>query len=218
MNDATAWLKATQRETTVRVPSWIPSVNQAPTIHEELAPEEPFVETSAELEEARAERDAARQALEAVEHELEAARAQLAALHTEAAALGKLAADGVALAARIREETIASAEPDLVNLATAIAERVVGRELTADPTLIVGWAHEGLSALHTHDTVVIALSADLFPSLPHGAFAVEGHEVEVVLDDDLGPGCCEVRSKSGRVEENVRSRIAAVLEALGSEA
>lgn len=214
MNDTTAWLKAAQREIpTVRLPSWIPSVNHETAIHEDDDCEVGCVE----LDEARAERDQALAALDAKKRELEALSAQLEAQRRECAALQRMAESALATAERARSETIASAEPDLIQLAAAIAERVISRELSLDPAIIVGWAHEGIAALQTREEIVIALAPDLFGSMPRERFAIEGRVIDVVLDEDLAPGCCEVRSNSGRVEENVSSRISAIVEALGSE-
>lgn len=207
------WLRAGPKNLPpTRLPSWIPhKVN--PTIVEE--PD--CTEACQELEEMRTQRDDARRALEAKERDLRGLMAQIEALHRECAALKDVASAALAQAERARAETLATAEPDLIRLASAIAERVVARELTCDPGIVVTWAKEGITALHTRDDLIVALSLDLFENVARDKFEVENHHVDVVPDERLPPGSCEVRTRSGRVEENVTTRISAVLEALGSE-
>ncbi len=212
MNDSTAWLRAAQRDApTVRLPSWIPSVQHSTAIDEECS------EACAELEAARAELDQLRRLLEVKEREARSLMAQLEAASRECQTLRSIVDQALGQAERARSDTLASAEPDLVQLAAAIAQRVVSRELTLDPSIVVGWAHEGITALHTREDLIVALSPELHAALPRDAFEVEGHHIEVVLDDRLPAGSCEVRSRSGRVEENVTTRISAIIEALGSE-
>lgn len=212
MNDSTAWMRAAQRDVpTVRLPSWIPSVQRSPEIDEECS------EACAELEAARAEVEQLRRLLEVKEREARLLSTQLDAIQRECLTLRTIVDQALGQAERARTETLATAEPDLVQLAAAIAERVVSRELTLDPSIVVGWAHEGITALHTREDLTIALSPELHAALPRSAFEVEGHHIEVVLDERLSAGSCEVRSRSGRVEENVATRISAIIEALGSE-
>jgi flagellar assembly protein FliH len=216
--DAIAWLQTstTPEAPSVRIPSWLTQVQQAPTITEDPADEEGDL-ASVELEQTRAERDEARAAVEAAERQLQALRGQLVTMQVECDTLRRMAQSALVQAERARNETLTSAEPELVQLAAAIAERAVARELSLDPSIVVGWAREGILAMHTREELVVALAPDLHAALSTDKLEVDDHHVDVVIDEDLSPGCCEVRSRTGRVEQNMQSRIAAIVEALGSD-
>lgn len=126
-----------------------------------------------------------------------------AALDGARAEVARLARELAAVRARILEES----EPELVRLAVAIAERVVGRELAADPPPWERWIEEGIAALPGRRDPVVAVAPDVRTAL--------GGEARVVVDAALAPGTCEVREGTSSVEIGARVRLAALSDVLG---
>ena len=143
---------------------------------------------------------------------LEEARADLAAARAESSRLeGELlAARGATseLATRMRDD----AEAELVKLAIAIAERVVGRELELAPALIVEWAREAVAGTDLGGSFVIATSPDLSSAVADAAWG----EMEDALrmDPALPAGTCEVRDGGRTVVVSAAERLDAVSEDL----
>lgn len=98
--------------------------------------------------------------------------------------------------ARVMEES----EPAIVALALAIAKRVVGRELTADATLVHAWVREAQGLMPAGSV--------------HVAPGIEGVE-GAVIDPTLPPGTAEVRNGGSVIAVGADARIAAMADALG---
>lgn len=122
--------------------------------------------------------------------------------------------EAVAVGVRARREALVAAERDLVHLALAIAGKVIGKELATDPSIVAGWAREGIAALAEQDQVVVAISADIAERLPPEAWRRALDGVEPIVDRALPPGGCEVRGAYGRVDAGLAPRLAAVAEVL----
>jgi hypothetical protein len=125
--------------------------------------------------------------------------------------------------AALRRTVLAETEHQLVELAAAIARRVIGRELSLNPEIVLGLAAEGLEALAQGDKVKVRLGA-VFDAASIAAFRervkARATNVEIDHDDKLGPGGCVVETELGRVDESVELRLASVLSHLfghGSE-
>lgn len=121
----------------------------------------------------------------------------------------------VADAARARRDALAASEADLVALAAAMVQQIVGREIRLDPGLIAGWAREGIAALGEQDQVVVAIAPNLAELVPAAtwAAALPGSTLPVV-DPSLPVSGCEIRGRYGRVDAGVSARIAAVIAGL----
>jgi hypothetical protein len=116
--------------------------------------------------------------------------------------------------AELRRSIMAETEQQLVELAAAIARRVIGKELALDPEILLGLAAEGLDALAQGDKVKVRVGA-VFDEASIAAFRnrvkARASHVEVDHDDRLGPGACVVETELGRVDESVELRLASVL-------
>ncbi len=132
------------------------------------------------------------------------------------AARATIAENAIAMAS-LRREILDASESDLVQLATAIAERIVRREVRVDPELIARWAQEGLGALGEHDELTVVISSDVAKTLPEERFRqLLGDGVALRVEPDLPAGSCEVRGRHGRYDASVDSRMAAILDALSA--
>lgn len=134
----------------------------------------------------------------------------------EIAGLRSALAEAVAAATRVRREVLEASVPEVVKLATAIAEQVIGRKLSSDATLVPRLAREGIEAMLDQHDLVVAVSPDLAASIPPEAWsnALEGR-AQVVTDVTLDSMRCEVRGAGTRVAVDPRARLEAVLATLG---
>ncbi len=109
-------------------------------------------------------------------------------------------------------------ERDLVELAGAIAERVLGRELTLDPSLLAALARDGILALADRENVTVRFSSDTpdeAKSKLIDAVTARAPGCKVVFDRELVAGSCVVESAQGFVDESVTTRLDVVMEQLG---
>lgn len=137
-----------------------------------------------ELERLRGEVGAARRESEERRNELEAARQEMVDFATS---------------------TLHDAERELVQLATAVAKRVVARELETAPELVVTWVREALAGSNLGDTLVVAASRDLEERIPTEAWGDLAERV--VTDDGLPEGTCELRARGSVVTVSSSERL-----------
>ena len=138
-----------------------------------------------------------------------------AALREENAALAARLDEAARALGPLRAQALREAEPELVRLALAVAERVVGRELTTDPALVVGWAREAVEALLTREGLVVTVSPDVAAAAPPEAWAralATPHTLAV--DAALPPHACSARAGAATVDAGLSARLSAMRDAL----
>lgn len=146
--------------------------------------------------------------------ELTRAEAELAAARDELAIAHAAVAEAQQARARAAEQTLEDAETELVKLALAIAERVVGRELATSPELIARWAREALAVSTFGEELVVAVSADV-------ANAVEASHWEdlapmLTTDASLPLSTCELRDGKTTITVGSSDRLDLVAEQLAA--
>jgi flagellar assembly protein FliH len=141
--------------------------------------------------------------------------AELERLKEENSALQGRIAELAVTMARLRRDVLEASEPELVQLALSIAERVVGRELAMAPALVVGWAREAVQALAAKDEIVIALAKDVASQMAPEAWEAIGLPHRIQTDPELGPGSVEVRAPEAVVAAGAQARLTSVAQALG---
>ncbi|MBS2012293.1 MAG: hypothetical protein JST00_05375 [Deltaproteobacteria bacterium] len=165
---------------------------------------------------------AEREARVAAENEAALVRADLEVARAQAEeslrALGEACAresDAKAALAKIADETEARvrelvdcAEHQIVRLALAVAERVVGRELTVDPSLVVSWAREAIEGAELGEAVAIYVSTDIDASVAREAWGELAERV--VVDPELPRATCELHDGARVVPCSEHSRLALV--------
>lgn len=132
--------------------------------------------------------------------------------------IDRLAAS-VELLAGERARVVARAEGQLVDLAVAIARRVIGRELAVDPTLLANLAAEGIDALGIKERLVVRLGDfddDASIEAIRVRLAARAPHCQVVRDPTLARGACVVETEYGTVDESLEARLASVVEALAA--
>jgi flagellar biosynthesis/type III secretory pathway protein FliH len=116
----------------------------------------------------------------------------------------------------LRTRTLDETEEQIVVLAAAIARRVIGREMTIDPGLMLALAAEGIDALGERDRIVVRIGGFEESHLPAMLERLRRRapRCEIALDPSLGPGECVVESELGQVDESIDARLANVLHAV----
>jgi hypothetical protein len=118
--------------------------------------------------------------------------------------------------ATIRRSLLEASERELVRLGLAIANKIVGRELTVDPSLVAEWARQGLKTLADQDQLQIMISPDIAEAVPDDAWrTATGEAVTPKVDPELPPGSCSVVGELSRVDASLAGRIGALNDALG---
>jgi flagellar biosynthesis/type III secretory pathway protein FliH len=165
------------------------------------------------LADARAEAEALRRD---VEREA-ARRREEAAREGHAAGLARAAAVLLQAEAR-RDERLAAAEADAVELGLEVARRLLGRSLALDAGAVRGAAEGALAAvrgrrratLRLHPAAAQALARESGPLAALAALPA----VEVVADPALGPGDAVVETEAGAVDGRLEVRLEAMRRAL----
>jgi hypothetical protein len=118
---------------------------------------------------------------------------------------------------RDREQSLASAERELVGLVQAICRRVLLAELQLNPLVIVRLVQAGLEALASGDKLSVRLGpffADAAANI-QDSLEQRGVNALVVIDASVGAQGCVLSTELGRVDESVSARLDVVLASLG---
>jgi flagellar assembly protein FliH len=112
----------------------------------------------------------------------------------------------------LRTGLLRSSEQDIVRLSLAIARRILGREATSDPALLLNLARAasaklagtGVISIEMHPTEFAAISAGLDQNGP----------IRVVENPDLPVGGCMVCSASGSIDVSIEVQVQEIANAL----
>ena len=112
-----------------------------------------------------------------------------------------------------------SLEPQVVELATLIARRVLSREVRADPELIHRTVRHALEKIADRQRLRVVLNPqDMEAFRTHKLSLLEDfagvEELEVEADGRVSPGGCEVESELMQVDARLETLLARVLDAL----
>jgi flagellar assembly protein FliH len=120
--------------------------------------------------------------------------------------LQKLAAaihESATLRARLREQ----AESDLVRLAIAIARKVVGREVSADPETITGVVKASLEKLRLQEVLRVKLNPEHKARIAEYLARFGASHVEVLGDPALAPGAVVFETTRGNLDASVETQL-----------
>lgn len=119
----------------------------------------------------------------------------------------------------VREQMIHETERQMVQLALAIARRVVHREVSIDHDLLIAMARVALDRLGENVQVTVRLSPeDLEATSAVRSAQWTGTHVTVVADARVGRGGCRVESEFGAMDAGVDGQIHEIARALLGEA
>ncbi|MGE0813527.1 MAG: FliH/SctL family protein [Vicinamibacterales bacterium] len=116
----------------------------------------------------------------------------------------------------LRRDLVRRTEREVVELALAIAKKVLQRELALDGDLVWAMARVALDRLADVTTASIRLHPDDYAAAMagRGASALTTHGVQVVADPTVGRGGCIVQSDAGAVDVGLTAQIDELTEAL----
>lgn len=116
--------------------------------------------------------------------------------------------------ANLRREMIRQTERQMVQLALAIARRVVRREVALDGDLTLSMARLALDRLGDSTSVTVRLHPDDLAVIADGAERWDRPHVTVVADRDIGRGGCVVDSDFGSIDASVEAQFQELARAL----
>jgi hypothetical protein len=118
-----------------------------------------------------------------------------------------------------RRRLIVESGPELAKLAGAIAKRVIGREVSIDPRIVLALVQEGLDALGQYDRILVRLGPEFDSIKDELAQRLKGRGVayDLFIDPQLPPYGCIVETDLGRVDEGVEARLEQLFLGLISE-
>jgi flagellar assembly protein FliH len=119
----------------------------------------------------------------------------------------------------LREQMIHQTERQMVQLALAIARRIVHREVSIDQDLLIAMARVALERLGDSAQVTVRLSPEDFEATSAVRSSQwTGTHVTVVADARVGRGGCRVESEFGAMDAGVDGQIHEIARALLGEA
>lgn len=123
--------------------------------------------------------------------------------------------------ASLRARVLAQAEAQLLELAVAIAESILERQIERDPSLYAALARAAVAALGDTRSAKLRVGRIGFRAIAdlHGEEPVEvdGVRVELVLDNSLEGLGVIAESGAGKVDGRLNERLGAVLRALEAD-
>lgn len=123
--------------------------------------------------------------------------------------------------ASLRARVLSNAEAQLLELAVAVAESIIERQIAADPALHGALARAAIAALGDTRSAKLRVSRTAFKAISqvHGqeALDVDGVRVELVIDNSLEGLSVIAEAGASRVDGRVSERLAAVLRAVEAE-
>lgn len=115
----------------------------------------------------------------------------------------------------LRDEMVRQTEQQLVQLALAIARRVLHREASIDPELAAALAHVALERLGPSSPAVIRLHPDDYGTVTgHQADLWNGRAVKVMPDPAVARGGCLVESDFGYIDASVDAQVNEIARAM----
>jgi flagellar assembly protein FliH len=108
--------------------------------------------------------------------------------------------------AALRLGVMRRAERELIHLALAMAQRVVRRELSLDPDLLLVIARVAIDRLGERATAVVRLHPADHTVLSKGALEANG-TIELVADPEVPRGGCRIQSAFGEVDAGIDAQI-----------
>ncbi len=109
---------------------------------------------------------------------------------------------------RLRDSMVRQTERELVQLAIAIARRVLHREVSVDQELTAALAHIALERLGATTPATVRLHPDDYTTVTAAQTApLSGRQVEIVPDPGVARGGCLVESEFGTIDASVDAQV-----------
>ncbi|MBS1809319.1 MAG: hypothetical protein JST84_14240 [Acidobacteria bacterium] len=103
------------------------------------------------------------------------------------------------------------AERDLVKLALEIARKVVHREVTTDPDIVLTLARVALERLHPRAVATVLLHPEDYEYVTARRQSLSGNNaIEIVADTAVGRGGCVIQSEHGDIDARIEQQFASI--------
>ena len=112
-----------------------------------------------------------------------------------------------------QHQLVEESESGLVDLAIGIARRVIGRELSTDPTVVTDMLYGVLDANRREEFIKISIAKDLMPVEAKASEEVRtllmraNANVQLLADIDLEPGGCVVETPKGYTDVSISTQL-----------
>jgi len=120
--------------------------------------------------------------------------------------------------AHLRTAMIQQTEQQMVQLALAVARRILRREVTLDTDFVVAMARVALDRLGEQTRATVRLHPDDLAASGGAAEQFTGTHVTVVADPSLSRGQCQVESEYGFIDVGVEEQFEQISHALLGDA
>ena len=118
----------------------------------------------------------------------------------------------------LRDNMVQQTERELVQLAVAIARRILQREVSVDPELTAALAHIALERIGSATPATVRLHPDDFAVVAGGQpGAWLGRQVEVRPDPSVARGGCLVESEFGSIDASMEAQVDEIARAVLGE-
>jgi flagellar assembly protein FliH len=117
--------------------------------------------------------------------------------------------------AALRSELVQKTEHQVIDLALAIARRILHRELALDRELLVAMARVALERLGENTSATIRLSPEDYAAIGASANLGDSGIVRVVADPLVSSGGCMVQSDFGLIDLTLDAQLDEITAALG---
>ncbi len=118
----------------------------------------------------------------------------------------------------LRDNMVRQTERELVQLAVAIARRILQREVSVDPELTAALAHIALERIGSATPATVRLHPDDFAIVSGGhPGAWIGRQVEVRPDPSIARGGCLLESEFGSIDASVDAQVNEIARAVLGE-
>ncbi len=159
---------------------------------------------------------------QAFEEGREAGRAELPWQDAQALRAARTALEvSIEALARTRRANLSAQRGAVVDLALAVAERLVRRELAIDPEALMGVVERALSQLEGEEPAVVALSERDLETLggdgEQALSRLSDRGVRIEMDPTLSPGDTRVRAGALQVDTRLEEVLAALRNELAPE-
>ncbi|MFH1874123.1 MAG: FliH/SctL family protein [Pseudomonadota bacterium] len=118
----------------------------------------------------------------------------------------------------IREKFYAQAEPELIKLATAIAEKVIGQIVIEKPEVIMNVVKQALER-SLGDRITIKLNPEDYKTIQESNFEFRDildrtKRLHLKEDDTIAKGGCVVETEVGTIDAQIETQLEAIKKAL----
>lgn len=123
---------------------------------------------------------------------------------------------------RLRKQILADTEAEIVELALAIAGKIVCCEINTNPGLIVGVLTEALQKVESHQNLSVRLNPKDLKFIRNSGLQLADYidsteEINIVEDPGVSRGGCLVQTDSGEIDARIEKQIDVIAESFRAQ-